>query len=367
MSPPDHPVGTVLPAAGRPRLLLCVNPVAGGGRGAGAGAEAAARLRAGGADVEMLRVPGDDGTAAATRYARALAERLAGEPGSGPAAVVVVGGDGMVHASANVLAGAGIPLGVVPAGTGNDTVRSWGWAAAGVREATGAILCALHRPPREVDLLRVELAPVAGRGRVSRYAVSGVNVAFDAAVNATANGLRWPRGGTRYVLAVLLELLRYRPVRLRTHLDGGTGEVADLSGPAFLLCLMNGRYIGGGMEVTPGTRVDDGVLEAFHVPPMSPLGFLRMFPRVFSGRHTGIPEVTIRPARAVTVETVESVSPGGTGGASDGTAPIVHGDGEPLGRLPLTVTVEPGRLAVLDLRDPREPHTARSAAPTLGG
>ncbi|MEO9248993.1 diacylglycerol kinase family protein [Citricoccus nitrophenolicus] len=346
------------PAGGRPHLLLCINPASGVGRGAGIGAEVLARLRSGGADVEVLAVhreslhgsssrvaggptPDADDELPARRYETALGRRLDGGPQ--PAAVVVVGGDGMVHVTANVLAGTGIPLGVVPAGTGNDTVRALGWAEAGVAESTERILGALGRPPGAIDLARVELgdlgaagAGAAGGGTaVVRYAVSGVNVAFDAAVNATANSLRWPRGGLRYVLAVLMELTRYRPAGLRTLLDGAEGA----SGPAFLLCVMNGRFIGGGMEVTPGTRLDDGILEVFHVPPMHPVRFLRVFPRVFSGRHTDLPEVTIRPARSVRIERV--------GRGPSERESVVFGDGEPLGQLPATVTVAPGMLAVL--------------------
>lgn len=341
-----------------PCVLLCINPESGAGRGAGAGTETAARLRSGGTDVETLRVPGAGGAPPAARYAAALTERLRHRPGRGPDAVVVVGGDGMVHATANVLAGTGIPLGVVPAGTGNDTVRSWGWAESGVRESTERILRSLGHPPRSVDLARVELQPLGDAGDVGtgdagagaavvRHAVSGVNVAFDAAVNATANRLRWPRGGLRYVVAVLIELMRYRPAVFRVLLDGMPGP----GGPAFVLCIMNGRFIGGGMEVTPGTRMDDGILEVFHVPPLNPVRFLRVFPRVFSGRHTDIPEVTIRPARSVRIERMEPAPPPGPEAADRGAAgrgAVVFGDGEPLGRLPATVTSTRGMLAVLD-------------------
>lgn len=346
------------PASRRPRLLLCINPAAGAGRGAGAGSETAARLRSGGADVETLRVPGDHGAPPAARYAAALTERLRHRPGRGPDAVVVVGGDGMVHVTANVLAGTGIPLGVVPAGTGNDTVRALGWTEVGVRESTERILRSLGHPPRSVDLARVELQPLGDAGDVGtgaagagaavvRHAVSGVNVAFDAAVNATANRLRWPRGSLRYVVAVLTELMRYRPAALRVWMDG----VSGLSGPAFVLCIMNGRFIGGGMEVTPGTRMDDGILEVFHVPPLNPVRFLRVFPRVFTGRHTDLPEITIRPARSVRIERLEPASPPGPAAADRGAAErgtVVFGDGEPLGRLPATVTSAHGLLAVLD-------------------
>ncbi|WP_313817216.1 diacylglycerol kinase family protein [Citricoccus sp.] len=353
----------------RHHVLLCINPAAGAGRGADAGAEAAARLRSGGVDVEILAVPGDDGTPPVRRYSEALAARLARTAGATPAAVVVVGGDGMLHTTANVLAGTGMPVGLVPAGTGNDLARALDLAGCGVAGAADRVLTGLDRPPRRIDLARVELAPLpaalpagldfagtvddrdAAGGPpelVRRYAVSGVNVAFDAEVNATANRMRWPRGGLRYVAAVLVELLRFQPVELRIRLDGPDGPI--LTGPTFLLAVMNGRFIGGGMEVAPGTRIDDGVLEVFHVTPLSPVRFLRVFPKVFAGRHTHLPEVEIREAGSVRIEQITAVpDPGPPGQPSRRSAgPVLHGDGEPLGLLPAAVTVEPGALTVLD-------------------
>ncbi|QCU77740.1 diacylglycerol kinase family lipid kinase [Citricoccus sp. SGAir0253] len=355
--------------AERPLVLLCVNPASGRGRGAGAGAEAAARLRSGGADVEVLAVPRAGGGVPAEGYARALAERLAaargaGAPTAAPDAVVVVGGDGMVHVTANVLAGTSIPLGLVPAGTGNDIARSLGCADGDIGAAVERVLRSLRLPPRRIDLARVELAPLPGavptgpeftgdadgpgRGRVRRHVVAGVDVAFDAAVTARANRMRRPRGRARYVLAVLAELPRHRPARLRITLEGPDGP-ARLAGPAFLFAVMNGRFIGGGMEVTPGSRPDDGVLEAFLVRPLPAARFLRLFPRVFTGAHAGLPEVDIRRTRAVRIEAEPPARPAGRrAGRRSGEPPVLHGDGEPLGRLPATVTVDPGALAVLD-------------------
>ncbi len=385
----------------RHHLLLCINPASGAGRGADAGAETAARLRSGGADVEILAVPGDDGTSPVRRYSEALTVRLARTAaGAAPAAVVVVGGDGMLHATANVLAGTGIPVGLVPAGTGNDLARALGLADSGVVGAVDRILSGLDRPPRRIDLARVDLAPLpaalpagpdfagtvdgrpaagAAPERVFRYVVSGVNVAFDAAVNATANQMRWPRGGLRYVAAVLVELLRFRPLDLRIRLDGpdrrdgpdgqGGHDVRVLAGPTFLLAVMNGRFIGGGMEVTPGTRIDDGVLEVFRVTPLSPVRFLRVFPRVFAGRHTDLPEVEIREASSVRIENITAVEhPVPPGLPSWRSAdPVLHGDGEPLGMLPATVTVVSGALTVLDTELLHSPMPSTQGRQTADG
>ncbi|WP_344230939.1 hypothetical protein [Citricoccus alkalitolerans] len=121
------------------------------------------------------------------------------------------------------------------------------------------------------------------------------------------------------------------------------------------MAVMNGRFIGGGMEVTPGARIDDGVLEVFHVAPLSAVRFLRIFSKVFAGRHTDLPEVDIRTVSSVRIESVTAVGhpvpPGPPSWRS--TGPVLHGDGEPLGMLPATVTVEHGQLALLD--DGRRP------------
>lgn len=332
------------------RLLLCINPAAGRGRGAGAGSEAAARLRSAGAEVEIL----DPGPA--ERYADALSARLSGGPGAGPRpdAVVVVGGDGMVHATVQVLAGTGIPLGLVPAGTGNDFARTLGLGSGRARhvaEAVRGTVAALDRPARGVDLARVEVEGTEGSGRQVRYVASCLNVGFDAAVNEMANHLRFPRNGSRYAVAVLAQLLTYRPRALEAVYRGGPEGEHRRSGEAFVLMVMNGRYIGGGMEVTPRARVDDGLLDVLSVPRVGPVRFLREFPAVFAGGHTELDIVHLHRVSEMRIREL----PGGTATARFGARTygrVLHGDGEPLGGLPARVTVAPGALSLLDYRTP---------------
>src|SRR3954447_19399040 len=95
-------------------IALLVNPTAGKGRAARVTADVTERLRQGGANVAILV-----GTDAA--HAQALARQAVED---GVDAVVALGGDGMVHLALNVVAGTSTPLGIIPAGTGNDPAHT---------------------------------------------------------------------------------------------------------------------------------------------------------------------------------------------------------------------------------------------------
>src|SRR3954454_16421786 len=95
-------------------IALLVNPTAGKGRAARVAADVTERMRDGGTNVAILV-----GTDAAD--AQALARTAVDD---GVDAVVALGGDGMVHLALNVVAGTPTPLGIIPAGTGNDLANT---------------------------------------------------------------------------------------------------------------------------------------------------------------------------------------------------------------------------------------------------
>ena len=347
------------------RLLLFINPASGSGRGAGAGAEAVARFRSAGADVRVVGTAPQTGTVTGRMSAHgavthedltdALRTSIQRER---PDAVVVVGGDGMVHAAVNVLAETEIPLGLVPAGTGNDFARNFGVDRLSVRMAAEQIITSLVTGPRRVDLARVELRPLPSPSTAAeettvevRWVASGVNLGFDAVVNARANALRWPTGRARYVVAVLQELWRYTAPALTVSTTDQQGTTEVGTERTFVLSVLNGSYFGGGMKAAPGASVDDGLIDTLWVPAMRPARFLQVFPRVFSGGHATVPEVRLAQVQTVEVAASDEESGGAAthtrGGRRAASLPIIHGDGEALGRLPVRITAVPDALRLL--------------------
>lgn len=298
-------------------VVVAVNPAAASGRRAAVAARTTRRIEAAGHRVTGLAAP----TAAAL-----TAELRRTVAGGGVDAVIAVGGDGMVHLAVNVLAESQVPLGIVPTGSGNDIARALGLLAAG-DVVDGRLVEALTRPPRLLDAVRI-----TGAGAEHRWFAGVLSAGFDAAVNERGNALTRLPGTARYAAAVLLEVVRLHPWRYRLTLDGVTTDL-----DAVLVTVGNTTSIGGGMRLTPDARPDDGLLDVLVASPLGRLNLLRLFPRVFTGTHTGDRHVTIARARTVTIAAPNRA----------GDDPIVYADGERVGPLPVTLECVPGALRLL--------------------
>lgn len=294
------------------RLVVAINPSASFGSRRDAGPAVVAALRAAGYEVTAL-------TEASFAELRTAAEIALATT---PDALIVVGGDGMVSLATNLLAETGIPLGIVPSGTGNDVSRGLGIPFGDLTAAIRHLLDALERPPRPIDAVRV-----SRNGEHALWYAGVLSAGFDAVVNERANQMRWPRGASRYNLAILRELVVLKPRSYRLVIDG-----VELETRAVLISIANNTSFGGGMLITPSGLLDDGQLDVFIVAPMSRTGLLRIFPRVFKGTHVTDPRVSIQRATRVSI-------------AAEGI--VAYADGERVGALPLDVEVVPGALLVL--------------------
>ena len=297
-------------------IVVAINPSASFGKSRGVGPTVVARLRAAGHTVISLEEP---------TFAR-LIEVAALAVAEKPDALVVVGGDGMVSLGVNLLATSEVPLGIVPSGTGNDMARGLGIPVGDTDAAIDGLLDYLARPARAIDAGRIRHTDDAGRDQTTWFACV-LSAGFDAIVNERANNLRRPRGKSRYLVALAIELAKLRPITYRVVLDG-VETVTD----AVLIAVGNNQSIGGGMRVTPDALVDDGLFDVLVVTPLSRRAFLRVFPRVFAGTHLGHPAVTIHRAKTVRIE-AERV--------------VAYADGERVSQLPVDIEIVPAALRVL--------------------
>ncbi len=285
-------------------IALLTNPTAGKGKGGRVRDRALERLRGAGLVVRSLQ--GRDADEALD-----LAHQCVSD---GVDALVVCGGDGMVHLAVQAVAATTTPLGIIPSGTGNDVARYFDIPRKDPEAAADLVIAGRTRT---VDLAR------SG----SRYFVTVLAAGFDAVVNERANRMTWPKGQMRYNIATLAELRVFEPLPYTLQIDDRQLELE-----AMLVAVGNGPSFGGGLRITEGALLDDGMLDVVIIKPMSKAGLIRTYPKLFKGTHVTHPQYEHHLARSVTVAAPGIVS---------------YADGERFGPLPLTVECAAGALTVL--------------------
>ena len=218
--------------------------------------------------------------------------------------VVAFGGDGFIHEIIQHVVPRQIPLGVIPCGTGNDFARSIGVQRLSL---TGQLDRIVGNDPQFIDLGRV------GQTWFAAILSSG----FDALVNERANVMRWPKGRMRYNVAMIEKIVALKAHSYRIALDG---EFIDVQ--ATLVTVANGASYGGGMKICPDAKIDDGYFDVMVLAEVSRTELLKVFPKVYSGKHVGHPAVTIYRCREIEII--------GSGSS--------FADGEPISSLPLSAT-----------------------------
>jgi diacylglycerol kinase (ATP) len=307
-----------MPATSRPKkIVVAINPSASFGASRDVGPAVVQTLRAMGHEVTSLTEP--DFASLLTSARAAVKKR--------PDALVVVGGDGMVNLGTNLVAGTKVPLGLIPSGTGNDMARGLGIPHDDTEAAIRTLDAALTAGPRTIDAGRISWVDAVTGAVGERWFACALSAGFDAIVNERANAMRHPKGPSRYIIALLAELTRLKPIHYKLTLDGKPVETA-----AVLVALGNSVSLGGGMKITPDALLDDGLFDVLIVQPLSRVNFLRIFPRVFKVEHVGHPKVRIERAKKVRIE-AEGI--------------VAYGDGERISPLPIDVEVVPGALRFL--------------------
>ena len=187
--------------------------------------------------------------------------------------VISVGGDGLAHLLLQLAVPRSIPFAIIPAGTGNDIVRTLGWS---LTDINGYLDQVISTDPQSIDLGNVD----------SEWFAAILSTGFDSVVNERANSLKWPKGPQRYNAAIALELPKFQPIEYEITMDS-----VKMSTKAMLIAVGNGRSYGGGMLVCPHAQINDGLFDVMILEPVTKVEFLKVFPKVFSGSHISHPAV----------------------------------------------------------------------------
>lgn len=230
--------------------------------------------------------------------------------------VVVAGGDGTIIEAVNGMIGSPLRLGIFPYGTGNDFARSIGLPD----EAEEQMLRILEMKTKACDI-----------GLVNGQAfLNSVGVGIDSeVVKTTAQVKTIMPGSMAYGFSTIKAILSYKPKSVRLKIDG-----AELSRSVMLIAIGNGRYIGGGMKITPGASIDSEDFEICVVRDVNTLRFLKLFPRVFKGTHISVPEVEIFKGRSVEIY-------------SEGEALPINADGTVVSSTPARVELHRWKINVM--------------------
>ena len=316
VSPPISLADPLAPAS-MPRAAVVVNPT---------------KLRHAAAERAWL-----SGRCAALGWAEPLwLETTAEDPGPGQTrlavsqgvdTVIAFGGDGTVRAVAAEIAGTGIPLGILAAGTGNLLARN---LSLSVTDLDAALDVALSGATRQIDLVRAEI-DVSGEDHEVRretfLVIAGVG--FDAEVMATVEPQLKQRVGWWAYVVTGASRLAGTPTRAVLRLDGGAPRTVRMRS----VLVGNCGQLTGGLTMMPEATPDDGIIDVVVVSPRGVVGWGAVVAGVLTGVRGSNPTVTHLRCRSIEIRSERPLHVQLDGDAAD-TARM------------LRATVDPGALLV---------------------
>lgn len=273
---------------------IVINPTSGQGKGAEMGTTVAGYFARN--DLKYQIISG----LSAENVDKDLRNFLKNNPGC--PGVVSVGGDGLAHLVLQSVVALKVPFAVIPAGTGNDFVRTLNWP---LDDIEGLLNAVTTQKPQEIDLGLVD----------GEWFGAVLSSGFDSVVNEKANSLKWPKGPAKYNLAIATELPRFKPTKYEIEVDN-----RKFITEAMLIAVGNGSSYGGGMKVCPQASISDGFFDVMILKPVSKLEFIKVFPKVYSGKHVHHPQVEILRTKNIKIS----------------SSTIAYADGERIGFLPIT-------------------------------
>lgn len=237
-----------------------------------------------------------------------------------PAAVLAFGGDGTARMVADGLAGTGVPMGLLPAGTGNLLARNLGIPP---NRLDSSLRIALTGADRPIDVGWASFSPATARQAFLVMAGLG----FDAEMMAGADAALKSRIGWGAYVVSGMRRLRGRRTPVTISVDGGEPSRQRIRAVVVGNCGM----LQAGVRLMPDAQPDDGWLDVVVLSPRSIFGWLALARSVLTRRSH--PTVTHLRCRSIDVRAERPLA--------------AQLDGDPHGEADrLSVTLQPGALVV---------------------
>lgn len=261
--------------------LFVVNPVAGKGK--------AMKF------VDTIRIEAavltDDYEIVFTEYPGHATEIVKEHVGKEQCRVYSVGGDGTVNEVVNGLIGSNSTLAVIPAGSGNDFLKSI-YEDDAYESIVSRTIRGIEKP---IDVVKVN----------DRYCANVSSMGLDAESAYMANKIKHIPlipGGLSYILGLVVTLIKCKNYQMKITMDS---EVIE--GKMLVAVVANGKYYGNGIMPAPRADITDGILDVCLVRKKGRLEILELFPRYKKGKHEGLRGITFHRCKHVHIISTDSV------------------------------------------------------------
>ena len=194
--------------------------------------------------------------------------------------IYVVGGDGTITTTLKSIVGTNNKLGIIPAGSGNDTYRT---------------IKKLPKGESVIDLGKIN----------DTYFINVACTGVDAEVANNVDILRKTKIPTSqlYNASIVYTFVKFKPkkVKLKTN-------IKDIEGKYTILSICNGGYYGGGFNIAPKSQLTDGLLDIYYAEEMPKLKMIPLILKVKNGKHEGKRKVHKFRTNHVELELEENVT-----------------------------------------------------------
>jgi YegS/Rv2252/BmrU family lipid kinase len=292
------------------RALLIVNPFSGKKNGEKIAAQIAEQLAGKGIEAQLFLSHSIEALDAFVAATDLNAFSFAG----------IIGGDGSMHEFINAVLKqhetVPVPVALFPCGTGNSFNFDIGCST-----VAATLECIFSNSISFIDLAEVDY----GAHKLWSFNILGCGLVAE--INQLAERMRF-LGGSRYTVASLIKLIANPVAQFTIKTDA-----AEYNGKYSFVLACNTRYTGKGMMMAPNAKLSDGKFDVLLVEACSFMELLRLFPKIFKGKHLGAKVLTYLQTDVLEVKSTKANL-------------FTNIDGEIKGKLPFIMKVHKDKLRV---------------------